>query len=85
MIVSHVLRHSWAENDNEFDGNDAMNWIKGFSSVQQIYIILKFKKKNGYASDDQMIHIDTDKLSSLKKKYKKEEKELKKRWEVYTT
>ena len=49
-----------------------------------MYISQEYKRNNSYKSDNNMTHIEPDELSALKKKYKKQEKKLRK-WEVYAT
>ena len=49
-----------------------------------MYISQECKRNNGYKSDNNVTHIEPDKLSALKKKLKKQEKKLRK-WEVYAT
>ena len=50
-----------------------------------MFIAQEFRKNNSYDSDNAATHINPDELNSLKKKCKKMEKQLKKRWEVYAT
>ena len=49
-----------------------------------MYILQKYKRNNSYKSDNNVTYIEPDKLSALKKRCKKQEKNVKK-WEVYTT
>ena len=49
-----------------------------------MYISQEYKGNNGYKSDDNVQHIEPDKLSAFKKKFKKQERQLRK-WEVNDT
>ena len=76
-----------ADSDSESDGDNTVEWTKGLTTVQQMYISQEYKRNMGYESDDNVNHIEPDELSALKKKCKKQEKKLKKNshWEVYAT
>ena len=49
-----------------------------------MYILQKFKADKGDRSDNQMTHINSDQLSLITKKCKKEDKQHTSRLEVYT-
>ena len=74
-----------SDSDSESDGYNTVEWTKGLTTVQQMYISQEYKRNNGYESDDDVNHIEPDVLSSLKKKCKMQQKKLRKRWEIYAT
>ena len=78
-------RKSHTDSGSESDGKDTVDWINGLNYIQQIYITQKYKRNNGYGSDNDVIHMNPDEINYLKEKCKKKEKKLKQRWEVYTT
>ena len=64
--------------DNNSDGDNAVEWTRRLNSVQQMYILQKYKRNNSYKSDNNVTYIEPDKLSALKKRCKKQEKNVKK-------
>ena len=85
MIATSTKKaHKSEDSDSDSYGDNTVEWTKGLSSVQQMYISQEYKQNNGYKSDNNVPHIEPDKLSALKKTFKKQEKQLRK-WEVYAT
>ena len=66
------------DSDSDFDWDYTVEWTRGLNYVRQMYISQEYKRNNGCKSDNNVTNIEPNELSALKKKCKKQEKNLRK-------